>query len=83
MAFEQAKKVLQLTDARIRKFGSIDASTSHEIHDAIFKFQPFQTPWRSPSPSHGPAPIAPSQDRDAIAQHHQPARILGDAVDVS
>ena len=42
MNFEQAKKVLQLTDARIRKFGSIDASTSHEIHDAIFKFQPFQ-----------------------------------------
>ena len=29
---------------RIRKFGSIDASTSHEIHDAIFKFQPFQRP---------------------------------------
>jgi hypothetical protein len=42
MDFEQAKKVLQSTDARITKFGSIDASTSHEIHDAIFKFQPFQ-----------------------------------------
>jgi hypothetical protein len=42
MDFEQAKKVLQLTDARIKKFGSIDASTSHEIHEAIFKFQPFQ-----------------------------------------
>ena len=27
MDFEQAKKVLQLTDARIRKFGSVDAST--------------------------------------------------------
>ena len=42
MDFEHAKKVLQLTDARIRKFGSIDASTSNEIHDAIFKFQPFE-----------------------------------------
>ena len=38
----QAKKVLQLTDARIRKFGSTDTSTSHEIHEAIFRFQPFQ-----------------------------------------
>jgi hypothetical protein len=27
MDFEQAKKVLQLTDARIRKFGSIAQST--------------------------------------------------------
>ena len=27
MDFEQAKKVLQLTDARIRKFGFVDAST--------------------------------------------------------
>ena len=42
MDFEQAKKVLQLTDAKIRKFDSIDASTSNEIHDAIFKFQPFE-----------------------------------------
>ena len=42
MDFEQAKKVLQVTEARIKKFGSIDASTSHEIHDAIFNFQPFQ-----------------------------------------
>ena len=42
MDFEQAKKVLQLTDARIRKFGSIDPSTNHEIHEAIFRFQPFQ-----------------------------------------
>jgi hypothetical protein len=42
MHFEQAKKVLQLTDARIRKFGSTDTSTSHEIHEAIFRFQPFQ-----------------------------------------
>ena len=42
MHFEQAKKVLQLTDARIGKFGSIDTSTSHEIHEAIFRFQPFQ-----------------------------------------
>jgi hypothetical protein len=42
MDFEQAKKVLQQTDARIRKFVSVDASTSHEMHDAIFKFQPFQ-----------------------------------------
>jgi hypothetical protein len=42
MDFVQAKKVLQLTDARIRKFGSVDASTNCEIHEAIFKFQPFQ-----------------------------------------
>lgn len=42
MDFEQAKKVLQLTDARIKKFGSVDASTSNESHDAIFKFQLFQ-----------------------------------------
>ena len=43
MDFAQAKKVLQLTDARIRKFGSIDASTSREIHEAPFlKFRPFQ-----------------------------------------
>jgi hypothetical protein len=42
MHFEQAKKVLQLTETRIKKFGSIDTSTSHEIHEAIFRFQPFQ-----------------------------------------
>jgi hypothetical protein len=42
MDFAQAKKILQLTDARIRTFGTVDASMSHEIHDAIFKFQPFQ-----------------------------------------
>jgi hypothetical protein len=42
MDFEQAKKVLQLTETRIKKFGSIDTSTSHEIHEAIFRFQPFQ-----------------------------------------
>jgi hypothetical protein len=42
MDFEQAKKVLQLTDARIRKFGSVDALTSCEIHDGLFKFQAFQ-----------------------------------------
>ena len=42
MDFEQAEKVLQLTDTRIRKFGSIDISTSREIHEAIFRFQPFQ-----------------------------------------
>jgi hypothetical protein len=42
MHFEQAKKVLQLTDTRIRKFGSIDISTSREIHEAIFRFQAFQ-----------------------------------------
>ena len=42
MDFEQAKKVLQVTEARIKKFGAIDASTSHELHDAIFNFQPFQ-----------------------------------------
>ena len=42
MDFEQAKKVLQLTDARIRKVGSVDRSMSYEIHKAIFKFQPFE-----------------------------------------
>ena len=42
MDFEQAKKVLQVTDARIRTFGSVDASMSREIHEAIFKFQPLQ-----------------------------------------
>ena len=42
MDFVQAKKVLQLTDARIKKFGSVDPSMSREIHEAIFKFQPFQ-----------------------------------------
>jgi hypothetical protein len=42
MDFEQAKKILQLTDTRIRKFGSVDISTSREIHEAIFRFQPFQ-----------------------------------------
>ena len=42
MDFEQAKKVLQLTDAKIKKFGSVDASTSYQIHKAIFQFQPFQ-----------------------------------------
>ena len=42
MDFEQAKKVLQLTDARIKKVGSVDPSMSREIHEAIFKFQPFQ-----------------------------------------
>ena len=42
MEFEQAEKVLQLTDAKIRAFGSVDTSTSHEIHKAIFKFPAFQ-----------------------------------------
>ena len=42
MHFEQAKKVLQLIETRIKKFGSIDTSTTHEIHEAIFRFQPFQ-----------------------------------------
>ena len=42
MDFEQAKKVLQLTDARIRKFGSVNASASSEIYEAIYSFQPFQ-----------------------------------------
>jgi hypothetical protein len=42
MDFEQAKKVLQLTETRIKTFGSIDTSTSDEIHKAIFRFQPFQ-----------------------------------------
>jgi hypothetical protein len=42
MDFEQAKKVLQLTENRIKKFGSINSSTSDEIQLAIFRFQPFQ-----------------------------------------
>ena len=42
MDFEQAKKVLQLTETRIKEFGSIDTSTSDEILKAIFRFQPFQ-----------------------------------------
>jgi hypothetical protein len=42
MDFEQVKKVLQLTDAKIKKFGSVDASTSYQIHKAIFQFQQFQ-----------------------------------------
>ena len=32
MDFEQAKKVLQLTDARIRKFGSVDAYARSRGH---------------------------------------------------
>jgi hypothetical protein len=42
MDFEQAKKVLQLTETRIKEFGSMDSSTSDEIQKAIFRFQPFQ-----------------------------------------
>jgi hypothetical protein len=42
MDFEQARKVLQLTETRIKKFGSMDTSTSDEIQKAIFTFQPFQ-----------------------------------------
>jgi hypothetical protein len=42
MNFEQAKKVLQLTESRIKKFGAIDTPTSDEIQRAIFRFQPFQ-----------------------------------------
>jgi ABC-type nitrate/sulfonate/bicarbonate transport system ATPase subunit len=42
MDFEQAKKVLQLTEGRIKKFGAIDTSTSDEIQRAIFRLQPFQ-----------------------------------------
>ncbi len=33
MDFEQAKKVLQLTDARVRKFGSVDASTGRDAKE--------------------------------------------------
>jgi hypothetical protein len=40
--FEQAKKVLQLTENRIKRFGAVDTSTSDEIQRAIFRFQPFQ-----------------------------------------
>jgi hypothetical protein len=42
MDFEQAKNVLQVTEAKIKKFGSFDTSTSDEIQRAIFRFQPFQ-----------------------------------------
>jgi hypothetical protein len=42
MDFEQAKKVLQLTETRIKEFGSIDTSTSDESQKAFFRFQPFQ-----------------------------------------
>ena len=42
MDFEQAKKVLQLTESRIQKFGAVDRSKSDEIQRAIFRFQPFQ-----------------------------------------
>ncbi len=42
MDFEQAKKVLQVTEAKIKKFGSFDTSTSDEIQRAVFRFQPFQ-----------------------------------------
>ena len=42
MDFEQANKVLQLTEAKIKRFGSIDTLTSDEIRTAIFRFQPFQ-----------------------------------------
>jgi len=40
--FEQVKEVLQVTDARIRRLGTIDTSMSYKINEAIFKFQPFQ-----------------------------------------
>ena len=42
MDFEQAKKVLQLTEGRIKRFGAFDTSISDEIQRAIFRFQPFQ-----------------------------------------
>jgi hypothetical protein len=32
--FEKAREVLELTDARIRQFGFIDAATSHAIQKA-------------------------------------------------
>jgi hypothetical protein len=32
--FEKAREVLELTDARIRQFGRIDAATSHAIQKA-------------------------------------------------
>lgn len=42
MDFEQVKEALQVSDARIRRFGSINTLTSYKINEAIFKFQPFQ-----------------------------------------
>ncbi len=41
MDFEQAKKVLQLTETKIKKFGSIDTPTSDEIQKAILDFSRF------------------------------------------
>ena len=41
MDFQQAKKVLQVTEARIKKFGA-STHRQYELHDAIFNFQPFQ-----------------------------------------
>jgi hypothetical protein len=38
MDFEQAKKVLQLTEGRIKKFGAIDTSTSDEIQRDFSRF---------------------------------------------
>jgi hypothetical protein len=40
--FEEAKAVLQLTDAKIQQFGYADAATDHAIQRAIYKYQPFQ-----------------------------------------
>ncbi len=41
MDFEQTKKVLQLTETRIKKFGSIDTPTSDEIQKAFLNFSRF------------------------------------------
>ena len=48
MDFEQAEKVLQLTDTRIRKFGSIDISTSRAITRPFSDFSRFNG-WRLPT----------------------------------
>ena len=45
MDFEQAQEFLRLTDARIRKFGSVGPSTNHEIHEVIFRFQQLFNGW--------------------------------------
>jgi hypothetical protein len=42
MDFEQAKKVLQLTDARIRKFGSVDAYGNQSQSRRVSRICPSQ-----------------------------------------
>ena len=41
MHFEQAKRVLQLTESRIKKFGAVDTSTSDEFKRPFLDFNRF------------------------------------------